>query len=180
MTLRRLSASIVVALLVGCAPPAPPLPPAPTGLDRISVQEPVNRTGDDLVVEEPGWLGRLTDTKGSTVPDVLAEDLRTMLTRRGFKVRDPSGSWPALRTEIRRWEPYSANYSLVTVDVLALLVEPDTGRELWRVERADWKVLTPDARSRREASLLASSAIAEALLETWQPAKPTPPAKKVP
>jgi hypothetical protein len=179
MRLPRL-AIVVVLVLAGCMSPPPPLPPAPSGIQRISVQEPQNRTGLALTVDDPGWLGRLVDQRRSNVPGVLATELRAELSRRGFKVVDPGGPAPALRTEIRRWEPYSADYSMVTVDVAASLVDPDSGRAIWSAERSGWRVPTRDARSSREASLAASTAIAEALVEDWQPAVPAPTPESVP
>src|SRR6266850_777719 len=129
MKRRHRSALIVVAALIGCIRTAPPLPHAPRGLDRITVQQPTNKTGDALVVDDLGLLGRLTEAAPTDVPDILAADLRTALINRGVKViKNPPRS-PALRTEIRRWEPYTADYSVVTVDLVASLVEPSTGKE---------------------------------------------------
>jgi hypothetical protein len=168
MRLRHLA--IVIALvLAGCVQPPPPLPPAPSGIQRISVGKPENHTGRDLTVDDPGWLGRLVNERRSNVPDVLATELGAELARHGFKVVDPGGSSPILRTDIRRWEPYSADYSMVTVDMVASLVDPDSGRALWSAERSGWRVPTRDARSSREASLAASTAIAEALVDGWTP-----------
>jgi hypothetical protein len=172
MMTRRLSLLFFVAALVGCGPALQPLPPAPTGVQRIAVQEPANRTGDKLVVTDPGWIGQLLDEKHQTVPGLLAADLRDVLAKQGFKVaaasKKDTPSMPALRTEIRRWEPYSADYSMVTVDVAASLVD-ESGRELWKAERTSWNVPTRDARSSREASMAASTAIAQALVEGWKP-----------
>jgi hypothetical protein len=161
---------VVVVILSGCTQPLPPLPPAPTGMQRLSVEAAANHTGRDLTIDDPGWLGRLVEQRRTSVTDVLASELRAELERHGFKVVDAGGASPSLRTEIRRWEPYSADYSMVTVDVVATLVEPEGGRTLWSAERSGWRVPTRDARSVRDASLMASSAIAQALIEDWQPA----------
>jgi hypothetical protein len=169
MRLRHL-AIVMAVVLAGCVQPPPPLPPAPNGIQRISVGKPENHTGRDLTVDDPGWLGRLVDQRRSNVPDVLATELRAELARLGFKVVDPGGSSPVLRTDIRRWEPHSADYSMVTVDVVASLVDPDSGRALWSAERSGWHVPTRDARSGPEASRAASTAIAEALVDGWKPA----------
>jgi hypothetical protein len=169
MRLHHLAIAVVL-VLAACVQQLPPLPPAPTGIQRISVQQPENRTGRDLTVDDPGWLGRLVDQRRSNVPQVLATELGAELARRGFKVVDSGGSSPVLRTEIRRWDPYSADYSMVTVDVVASVVDPESGRALWSAERSGWRVPTRDARSSREASAAASSAIAEALVDGWQPA----------
>ena len=202
MMLRALIVSLGALPLLGCmeiksplsffqsTPPA--VAPGPRGIERIAVQQPVNRTGRPLMVDEPGLLGKVLDEKpsnvpdvlgekSSNVPDVLGENLRAELVNRGFQVvTDGSRTSPALRTEIRRWEPYSANYSMVTVDVVATVVEPTNGRELWSTQRSGWNVPTRDARSSREASVAASAAIARALLEGWHPAGSSAPATDAP
>ena len=160
---------VMVATLAGCARP-PSFPPPPEGVKRIAVEQPTNRTGEDLVVYGPGLLQRVLKQQIETVPDILAEDLRTALTRQGFRVADPGGDAPVLRTEILRWQHYPADYETVTVDVAASLVEADSGRELWKAERSDWVVPTTSAGARHEASIAASAAIAEALVGGWQPA----------
>jgi hypothetical protein len=160
---------VLITTLLCCARPAS-FPPPPDGVKRIAVDQPVNRTGDDLVVDGPGLLQRVLEQETSSVPDILAEDLRTVLTQQGFRVAQPGEDVPVLRMEIRRWQHYAADYQSVTVDVGASLVEPGSGRELWKASRADWVVSTYNAGSRREASIAASEAIAEALLEGWQPA----------
>jgi hypothetical protein len=163
---------LAVAVLVGCVHPPPPLPPGPSGLQRIVVEEPVNRTGGDLVVEGPGVFERLIGENPSSVPDVLAEDLRAQLEYRGFRLDKSKEDVPVFRTEIRRWDPYTADYATVTVDIAVALIEPGSGRTLWSATRSGWKVRTIDARSRSEAFRLASAAIAEAVFEGWQPVAP--------
>lgn len=114
----RRSLLLAVAVLVGCVHPLPPLPPGPSGLQRVVVEEPVNRTGGDLVIEGPGLFSRLIGEHPSTVPGVLAEDLRAQLEYRGFRLgKGKEDDVPVLRTEIRRWEPYAADYTTVTVDI---------------------------------------------------------------
>ena len=163
-------AALVAIALAGCARPPAPLPPPPSGVRSIAVERPVNRTGDDLVVDGPGLLQRVLRKDTATVPDVLAEELEKLLMRQGFRTPAPgTDGVPVLRTEIGRWEHYSANYETVTVDVVASLVEPGSGRELWKAARSGWVVSTDHAASRRDASLAASAAIAEALLEGWAP-----------
>jgi hypothetical protein len=170
MFARPVLALAAAAALVGCAPALAPLPPAPSGVKRIAVDEPVNRTGGDLVVERPGLFGELIREKTSTVPELLGADLCAVLERQGFALaKTVLDDVPVLRTEIRRWEPYSADYSMVTVDLVASLVEPGSGRELWSAARTDWNVPTTYAHSRRDASAAAASAVAEALLAGWQP-----------
>ena len=162
---------LVAAVLVGCALPAPQLAPAPSGLSRVVIEQPVNRTGGDLVVEGPDLFGSLIGERPSTVSDVLADDLRTRVAYQGFLVgKSADDDVPVLRTEIHRWEPYTADYSMVTVDVTAALVEPGSGRTLWTATRTNWNVPTSDARSRGEAFRIASATTAETLLAGWQPA----------
>lgn len=171
MTMRRALAALGIAALASCARPPAPLPPAPSGVRYIAVAQPVNRTGDALVVDGPGLLQRVLKQDTVTVPDLLAEDLRKVLMQQGFSTPAPGMEGaPVLRTEIGRWEHYTATYETVTVDVVATLLEPVSGRELWKATRSDWVVSTYNAGSRRDASMLASTAIAEALLEGWQPA----------
>jgi hypothetical protein len=171
MTIRAALAVLGIAALTACAHPPAPLPPPPSGLRYVAVEQPVNRTGEELVVYGPGLLQRVLKQDTVTVPDLLAEDLRKVLMQQGFRAPTPGmEDAPVLRTEIGRWEHYTANYETVTVDVVASLVEPASGRELWRAARSGWVVATYDASSRRDSSLLASAAIAEALLEGWQPA----------
>jgi hypothetical protein len=161
---------VAAVLLVGCALPRPVVEPGPSGLRRVVVETPVNETGSDLVVAGPDPFARLIGEQPSTVPDVLGDELRTQLERRGFRLAEgTAGDAPVLRTQIRRWEPYAADYSMVTVDIDAALVEPGSGRTLWRATRTGWNVRTYDARSRADASMIASAAAAEALLAGWQP-----------
>src|SRR5262245_25521662 len=98
---------LVPALLLGCATTSsPPLPPAPQGVRQVVVDKAVNRTGSELVVDDPGVLERYLGEKRSTVPVLLAHDLRTLLKDRGFRVVVGTASdIPTLRTEILRWKP---------------------------------------------------------------------------
>ncbi|MEO6029137.1 MAG: hypothetical protein ABIR79_19935 [Candidatus Binatia bacterium] len=97
---------------------------------------------------------------------MLAADFRVQLENQGFRIGTSEDDIPVLRTEIRRWEPYSADYSMVTVDIDVALIEPGSGRKLWNATRTDWKVHTSNARSRGEASAIA---IAETFFSGWQP-----------
>ncbi len=162
------------AILGGCVASQPALPPAPRGIMEITVQAPTNTTGRELVIDDPGTLGRYLGVTRSTVPEVLAADLRTLLADRGFRVVPGTTDYvPALRTEIRSWVPYSADYSQVTVSLVASLIDPEDGRTLWATEQRDWRVQTPHARSAPEASTFASLAIARALVDGWQPGSGT-------
>jgi hypothetical protein len=172
--LRALVAGALVTL-GACGPPLSPLPPPPTGIGRIAVEEPANKTGDKLQMDERGALALVLGPKHTTVSEVLAADLRKVLAKQRFDVVAPRGAAPILRIELGRWEAYAADYSMVTVDLKAKVVEPGTARELWSASRKGWIVRTPDAGSRPEAYVAASRAVAEGLLEGWRPGKP--PAK---
>ena len=130
---------------------------------------PSNQTGTTLVIDDPGLLLKMFVEK-TTVPQVLADDLRVALVQRGYRVDHVGQDAPKLQVEIRRWDHYSADYSQVTVDLVATLER--SGRRLWSVERTKWRVATPDSRTSGEASSIASEAIAAALLEGWQAATP--------
>ena len=161
----------LLAILVGCSTPLAPLPPPPQGVREIAVSQPVNATGQELLVSNPGMLGRVIGEETATVPDALASDLRTLLADRGFRlVAGNTGDAPDLRTQITRWKLYTADYSSVTVDLTASLVDPKSGRELWTARRTAWPVQTPNARSGLESSASAARTIARALIEGWQPA----------
>jgi hypothetical protein len=173
-----LSASLRIAALiltlVGCAPILAPLQPEfltppPVGIREVTVVPPNNRTGTALVVNDPGLLTKMFEEK-TTVPQVLAADLRAGLVQRGYQVEHVSKDAPKLQVEIRRWQHYSADYSQVTVDLTAVL-ESSAGR-LWSVERTNWRIGTAGSSSSIDASNAASEAIADALLEGWQAGTP--------
>ncbi len=166
------SSSLVVLLLTvaGCASfleqyrPKPFAPP-PVGVREVAVATPTNKTKTSLVVNDPGLLTGYLEGK-STVPELLEADLRRFLVVRGYRVERVGKDAPRLQVEIRRWEHYSADFSMVTVDLTATL-EGSSGK-LWSVERTDWKVPTPGSGSAIEASNAAAEAIAAALLEGWE------------
>ena len=136
---------------------------------------PANHTGGDLVVDDPGLFGRIFREKRTDVPGLLASELKEQLGQRGFTVvNDGRKDVPVLRSQIRRWEPYSADYSIVRVDVAASLVDAATGRQIWTLERADWQVPTRDADSRGDASARAIEVVAAPLLDGWKPGSTTP------
>ena len=91
----------------------------------------------------------------ATDPSARRALLRELAKRRAIRRRRlrPTHALPTLETEIRGWEPYSADWSLVVVDVVATLADPQDGRTIWSVERTDWRIPTRDARSSREASI---------------------------
>jgi hypothetical protein len=182
MTMRIAVHPLLVAVLAlawcaGCTTAPAPFPPGPGGVQDIAVQPPSNRTGRDLIVDQPGLLGSYLGDTSETVPEVLASDLRTLLRDRGFRVVAANAEGvPTLRTEIRRWDPYSADYSRITVSLLATLIDPTSGRTLWTTERSDWNVQTTDARNGPEASGIAARDVARALIEGWQPGGSRPTA----
>ena len=163
----RMLLLLATVLHLGCGATTR-LATGPTGVTTVAVDPIDNRTGEALVIEDPGLLGRVLDVERSTVPGVLRGDLRSTLTARGFDVlAEPARDAAVLHTELRKWTPYTADYSMVVVDVAAWLAEPG-GRELWRLERKDWRVPTRDARSSYEAAIMAADAVAHGLVGDWQ------------
>jgi hypothetical protein len=181
MTIRTTAHPLLVTLLAlapiaGCTTTPTPFPPGPAGVLDIAIQPPSNQTGRELIVDQPGLLGSYLGEKRETVPEVMAGDLRTLLRDRGFRVLAANADGaPTLRTEIRRWEPHSADYSKITVSLLATLIDPASGRTLWTAERSDWAVQTPAARNGPEASGIAARDVARALIDGWQPGGSRPP-----
>src|SRR5258705_7927891 len=131
-SLRALVAAVLLGGLAGCArrPAVAPLPSPPSGLLQIAVAEPVNRTGHDLRLDDHGPVALVLGPNHSTVPELLALDLRTALATRRFNVVPVKGPVPVLRIELRRWDPDAADYSTATVDLTASVVEPSSGRAL--------------------------------------------------
>lgn len=168
MTIARLLPVAVTLAAVACGP-RESAPPAgvPQGLKRIAVSKPANRTGEKLSVDERGLLSNFLDEKRTSVPELLAGSLRTELARRGFQVVTGTGV-PTLQIELRRWEPYSVDYSSVTVDLVASLV--DSGSTLWTADRSNWTVATDDADSSIESAEIGAKEVAKALLDGWEPA----------
>jgi hypothetical protein len=164
----RMLLLLTALLQLGCGASRPFPAVGPAGVRTVAVEPIDDRTGDPLVIEDPGLLGRVFDVERSTVPGLLRSDLRATLTARGFEVvAEPGRDAAVLHTELRRWTPYTADYSMVVVDLTAWLVEP-SGRELWRLERRDWRVPTRDARSSYEAAIMAADGVAEGLVGDWQ------------
>lgn len=155
-------------------PKAPEMPPPPTGLKAVAVDMPRNATGENLKVNEDGFLaGFLDDRKTTSVPELLQEGLRVELSKRDFRLVPPSsGVAPVLRTDIRRWQPQSSTWEQVTVDLTASLVEPDSGRVLWSVDQRGWIIPTGGSQNSVDASEKASRKIAEDLTEGWTVAPP--------
>ena len=169
MTIRIL-VLLAAMLQIGCGASKPPPVAGPAGVRSIAVDPVANRTGDTLVLTDPGLLGRLLDEQRASVPALLRSDLRAALTDRGFDVVAEAGhGTPALHIELRRWAPYTADYSMVMVNLVATIIEHPSGREVWRHERVGWRVSTPDARSSYEASVMAAERAAQDVVKDWRP-----------
>jgi hypothetical protein len=164
---------LAAAVLGACTQPSPPTPQGPVGVLRITVATPKNDTGQDLIVDDRGLFAGLLEEKRSTVPEILKKDLQEVLTLRGFKVLTGPGPGIAeMKIDLREWEPYVADYSTVTVDLVATLVDAN-GRDLWTVTRTNWQVPVDEPRTALNASLSASLYVARGLIESWQPAGKT-------
>jgi hypothetical protein len=153
--MRRLLALLLVS---ACAPLA--TTPSPRGLSAILVLPVDNRTGNPLYADAPPLLlGVLRDTPEPprvTAADILTDELRRELSRRGFRVLVPEASagmpavppvrsveqaeqWasgagvetPVLYVSLSRWDATAMSHVLyVDVALDATLVQPD-GRVLW-------------------------------------------------
>jgi len=161
---------LTAAFQLGCSASRPAPLAGPAGVRSIAVDPVANRTGAPLVLEDPGLLGRLLDEQRAAVPELLRSDLRAALTDRGFDVvAEPGSGAPVLHIELRRWEPYTADYSMVMVNLVATIHEQPGGREVWRHERVGWRISTPDARSSYEASIMAAERVAQDVVKDWRP-----------
>lgn len=161
---------LAAAVLGACTPQRQSTPEAPVGVLRITVATPKNDTGQDLVVDDRGLFAGLLEETRSTLPQVLKKDLQEALTLRGFKVLTGPGPGIAeLRIDLDRWEPYVADYSTVTVDLVGRLLDGN-GRTLWTITRTNWQVPVDEPRTALNASLSASMYVARGLVESWQPA----------
>lgn len=175
--MRKLRPSLLVTVVLAAAVlgactqhQQTPVPPAPAGVKRIAVAAPKNSTGQELVVDDRGLFAGLLDEKRTTVPDLIRKDLQEVLTLRGFTVVSGPGAGIAeLRVDLEKWEPYVADYSTVTVDLVATLVDADGGT-LWTLTRTGWRVPVDEPRTALNASLSGALYVARALIETWEPA----------
>jgi len=187
-------------LAAACGRPVAPPPPADLP-HTVAVLPPANRTGDALLVAGTSLLEKYAlRTDRITVPDVLASEARLQLTRRGFAVDSPDdienvthGRAPgspeaaaeiasraklaglALFLEIRRWEPDAPTHpAFVLVGVTASLVDPATGRVVWRAERATAPVATPGEVALGPAYVTAARKVIEELLAPLGPERAPP------
>jgi hypothetical protein len=181
MSRSSLLAALLAVFTSACAAPLTALPPPPVGLKAIAIATPHNATGSALTVNEDGFMAAVFDDKKTvTVPGLLEDDLRVELNKRDFRIVKPDAATaPVLRTDIRRWQPQSATWSQVTVDISASVVENGSGRTLWSVDRNGWIVPTESSSNAIEASTKASRRVAEALIEGWtvapSPERPATP-----
>lgn len=157
----------------GCAAvrsEGPTSPPPPGGILMIDVAKTVDATGGKLPTQPKGPSFEPGTVKEPTVTESLATQLRTELIEHGFEVVvRPTPGVPELRTEIRRWEPYQVDYSMVTVDVTATLVDGKTGATIWTDTRRDWNVATPGQPTPFDAALEATRKVAKDLVHGWKP-----------
>jgi len=148
--------NLLAVVLTSCAPVV--TSPAPRGVDTIVVLPVDNRTGSPLYADAPPLLGVLREEPAAhrvTASDILTDELRAELARRGFRVLRPepeagtpepavrsaeqAAQWalaagvtaPVLYVSLSRWDAAAMSHVLyVDVELAATLVRPD-GRVLW-------------------------------------------------
>jgi hypothetical protein len=173
----RLRAALLLVAAACTRAPTPP-PGPPPEIARVAVAPPTNHTGNPLTLDQHGRVTLVLPPKHDTVPDVLGFALRSALQRHRFDVGTATGPpAPLLHVDLRRWDTDEKDWSAVTVDLTATLVEPGTARALWSASRTGWVVPTPGATSRPAAWVAAARAVADGLVANWRPAKAEPPAK---
>jgi hypothetical protein len=162
---------LTAAVLGACTQHQPaPVPPGPTGVKRITVATPTNSTGKDLTVDDRGALANWLGEKRTSVPEIIKKDLQELLTLRGFTVvTEPGAGIAQLRVDLKKWDPYVADYSTVTVELVATLVDAN-GATLWTVERTNWIVQVDDPHTALTATLSSAMTVARALVDDWAPA----------
>jgi hypothetical protein len=154
-----------LVLLVGCTA-AERLPPPPTGVASVGVAPVENKTGNKLVVSGDSYVAKWIGWEKKTVPDVLAKELETALTDRGFSAGGSSS--PKLKVVLKRFEPDLPQLAWVNVSLTATLADPD-GTVRWSGERSSWMVSTSGSPSIESAYSLAARTIARQLVEGWEP-----------
>ena len=185
-------------LLTGACRPVAPPPPADM-VRTVAVLAPANRTGDPLLVAGVSFFEKYAlRSDRITVPDVLASEARLQLARRGFTVVPPEevesathGRAPgsseaaaeiaaraklaglALWVDVRRWEPDAPTHpAFVVVGITASLVDPASGRVVWRAERPTSPVATPGEVALGPAYVTAARKVMEELLAPLGPVRP--------
>jgi hypothetical protein len=187
----RIALGVLVATTCACGKPS--ISP-PSTVRSVAVLTPVNRTGDELLVTGGTLLERyVMHTYRVTVPDVLAIELRTELTRRGFAVVPPEtvetvaqkGRTPTLEAAIAaarggdlhdpvpfvtidQWQTNGGtepDFIIVALD--ATLVDPERGTVLWHVRRRARPIGTPGTVTLGDAYEVAARKAAVELLASW-------------
>ena len=186
--------ALMLGTLGGCATPQAPLGIA----DGIVVLPANNLTGDPLLVEGSGLIDRYIRRTGKvSVGDVLQSEARFRLQEKGFDVGDWSvqqaafaGKVPdsaqaaaalarqagvtkrVLYLEIRRWEPDAPTHPrFVIVALIASVVDPASGQEIWREHRQAAPVATPGSINAEAAYVVAARRV---IAEVLAPLRPAP------
>ena len=192
--------SFLALLTFSCArPPAPVPPPSPASVGAVAVLPPNNRTGDPLLIAGASFYEKyVARTDRITVPDVLAAEARFQLARRGFTViarqtveaatgdRAPADAQEAaavatrnkidatvLYIELRRWEadvPFRPQFVIASLEVF--LIEPSTGRVLWKVDHPSRPVPTKGVVNLGDAYDIAARTVMEEMLAGLGPERP--------
>jgi hypothetical protein len=165
MRLRPIVSAAIVLLVVGCTS-APPIPP-PTGVQRVKVATPLNKSGRDLIISGKYDLPSLMGRKKWTVTQELGDCLTQALEDRGFTVVS-GGDADVLTVIIERFDPDTTRYESVDAAIVARLTGPD-GKELWSIRRAPWTVATRGAVDNPDAWKMAAKSVAEQLVQNWEP-----------
>jgi hypothetical protein len=196
MKCKSMLAAVLASCAVGCArPPAPAL----QAIGTVAVVVPNNRTGDPLLIAGASFAEKyVLPTERYTVPDALAAEARAELARRGFEVVRPQlvdaatagqsivsvaeAAQAATRAgldaavlfiEIRRWEPdVPLRPEFVIASVAVTLVEPSSGRVLWRADHPSRPVPTPGVINVGEAYSVAAHKLMIELLTPLMPVRP--------
>ena len=188
---------LVAATLNGCATSSR----APLQVSRnIAVLPTNNLTGDPLLVMGAGLIDRyVRRTAEISVGDVLQSEARYQLQQKGFDVaiwqttgaaheqaptsldaalamaRQSGTKSSVLYLEIRRWEADAPTQTrFVIVGLSASLLDPVSGREIWREYRAPAPVGTQGTITVEAAYVAAARRV---IAEMLAPLKPEPPAK---
>jgi hypothetical protein len=188
-----LVAVAVLGALAGCATSQ-----APLGISGgIAVLPTNNLTGDPLLVEGAGLVDRYIRKAGKvSVGDVLQSEARFRLQEKGFDIGDWSAQQTALKgkvpdsaqaaaalardagltsrvlyIEIRRWEPDAPTHPrFVIVALIASVVDPVSGAEIWREHRTAAPVPTPGAINVEAAYVVAARRVIAEMLAPLRPA----------
>jgi len=188
-----LVAIIVLGGLAGCATSQAPLGIA----GGIAVLPANNLTGDSLLVEGGGLIDRYIRKAGKvSVGDVLQSEARFRLREKGFDVGDWLAQQTALKgkvpdsaqaaaalareagltsrvlyIEIRRWEPDAPTHPrFVIVALIASVMDPVSGQEIWREHRHAAPVPTPGAINVEAAYVVAAQRVIAEMLAPLRPA----------